>query len=340
MPAIPGRNHGHIRIRRKSSIRESLKRHKRIILRRKNQSRHANLRNHPQRTSPVIIIVRIPKSAKPRRNHVIKFPHSPHTPKPIERISPRIQSRLQPHAPLQAINKMPLVNKIPRLRQIIRASSQINRRTNPDHALQFRRRLRPKLPSHLQNNVPAHRRPSHKNLLQRILRNQLVHHSPHIPAQPRVVKRRRQMRRPPAIPLVHPQHIERSPKCLLRRPQHVPRFTRSLKPMQQNQSRPPPRLHLPMTLSKNPRPSLHLKLPRHTSPQRRKLPRPKCSRKRHQMGIPQKRRRSKFKHKEKSTIGSQTAQQAKHRVPHAPPLRVGLLTPPKDLNFFEPEFLN
>ena len=164
MPAIPRRNHGHIRIRRKSSIRKSLKRHKRIILRRKNQSRHANLRNHPQRTSPVIIILRISKPAKPRRNHIIKFPHRPHTPKPIERISSRIHSRLQPHAPLQAVNKMPLVNKIPRLRQIIRASSQINRRTNPDHALQFRRRLRPKLPSHFQNNVPAHRRPSHKNL--------------------------------------------------------------------------------------------------------------------------------------------------------------------------------
>jgi hypothetical protein len=58
------------------------------------------------------------------------------------------------------------------------------------------------------------------------------------------------------------------------------------------------------------------------------------------MSIPQKRRRSEFKHEEKSTIGSQTAQQAKHRVPQAPPLSVGFLTPPKDQNFFEPELLN
>ena len=124
------------------------------------------------------------------------------------------------------------------------------------------------------------------------------------------------MRRPPAIPLVHPQYIEPSPKRLLRRPQHVPRFTRSLKPMQQNQSRPTPRLRLPMTLSKNPRPRLNFKLPRHTSPQRRKLPRPKSRRKRHQMSIPQKRRRSKFTHEEKFTIGRETAQ-----LPVAPAAR-------------------
>ncbi len=134
------------------------------------------------------------------------------------------------------------------------------------------------------------------------------------------------MRRPPAIPLVHPQNIEPSPIRLLRRPQHVPRFARSLKPMQQNQSRPAPRLRLPMTLSKNPRPRLNLKLPRHPSPQRSKLPRPKSSRQCHQMSIPQKRRRDEFTHEQKFTIGRETAQQAKQRVPHAPVLRVGFLT--------------
>src|SRR5258708_23017471 len=103
-------------------LQKRLVRHKRIILRRNHQHRHAHPPNDALRPCVLVIILRILVPELRRRDRVIKFPHRPNRSKSVPRISLWKTVRLPPVPRHQSLHKMPLVQVILRLLQRIRAS--------------------------------------------------------------------------------------------------------------------------------------------------------------------------------------------------------------------------
>ena len=162
-------------------------RHKRIILRRNQQHRHAHIRRHPFRPRRLVIFLRIAKPKARRRNRIVKLPHRSNRPKPIRPIPPRKHLRLPRIPRHQPLHKMPRVQIIVPPLQRIRARRQIKRRTHRANPSQRRRKLLAILPGHLRHQIPAHRVPGEKHPLESINARQLLQHRPIIPAHPRVI---------------------------------------------------------------------------------------------------------------------------------------------------------
>src|SRR5439155_18905988 len=131
--------------------------------------------------------------------------------------------------------KVRFIDKVSRLAAAVRAGGKVDTRTDRTDSAQLSRRPLRKFPRHLEHEIAARRITRKEDFRQIVPLDQFVQDRPEVSRKARMAERWRQMFRPAAISLIHPQNVESGLERPLGNAQHVRRLARTLQAVHEHQ---------------------------------------------------------------------------------------------------------